>query len=299
MKNTQNMKKRAFSLIELSIVILIIGILVAGVTQGSRLISQFRLQNARTLTQSSPVASIKDLIIWYEASSEASFSEENQENEVAIDAWIDINPQSPSRINATAATTARPEYIANCINSIPCVRFDGTDDFMAISDNTILNGTDYSVFIVEARGNGDSMNIILGGSTNGSYRNFHAGYLTDTKFRQAHFGDGGNPDITVAGFSSKIPRIHNLLFSQNLVNGNNKSQRIDDGTTSTTGTGVNATTLIDWLGGGIGAYLVNGDSHFFTGDVAEIIIFTRRLRTSEVNDVRSYLSDKYGIPLQD
>ena len=52
---------KAYSMMEMSLLILIIGILVAGVTQGSRLIQQFRLQNARTLTQSSPVASIKDL----------------------------------------------------------------------------------------------------------------------------------------------------------------------------------------------------------------------------------------------
>lgn len=50
MKNKFN---KAFSLIELSIVILIIGILVAGVTSSSRLINQMRLTSARTLTQSS------------------------------------------------------------------------------------------------------------------------------------------------------------------------------------------------------------------------------------------------------
>lgn len=42
--------KKAFSLIELSIVILIIGIIVAGVTQGLRLINAFRLSSAKSLT---------------------------------------------------------------------------------------------------------------------------------------------------------------------------------------------------------------------------------------------------------
>ncbi|MFM7621060.1 MAG: prepilin-type N-terminal cleavage/methylation domain-containing protein, partial [Alphaproteobacteria bacterium] len=51
---TQNLNK-AFSLIELSIVILIIGILVAGVTQSSRLVNQFRLTSARNITLSSPL----------------------------------------------------------------------------------------------------------------------------------------------------------------------------------------------------------------------------------------------------
>ena len=65
--------KKAFSLIELSIVILIIGILVAGVTQSSRLVSQFRLLSARNITQSSPVHSIKDLLIWLETTSTKSW----------------------------------------------------------------------------------------------------------------------------------------------------------------------------------------------------------------------------------
>jgi len=50
-------KHQAFSLVELSIVILIIGVLIAGVIQGSNLVTKFRIKTAQTLTQSSPVSS--------------------------------------------------------------------------------------------------------------------------------------------------------------------------------------------------------------------------------------------------
>ena len=63
-------KSLAFSLIELSIVILIIGILIAGVTQGSRLVRESRVKTAQTLTQSSDVSSIKDLVLWLDATKE-------------------------------------------------------------------------------------------------------------------------------------------------------------------------------------------------------------------------------------
>ena len=66
-------KKNAFSLIELSIVILIIGILVAGVTTSSRLIRAMKLISAKQLTQSSPVLTISDLLAWFEPTKEGIF----------------------------------------------------------------------------------------------------------------------------------------------------------------------------------------------------------------------------------
>ena len=65
--------KKAFSPIELSIVILIIGILIAGVTQSSRLIRQAKLKTAQTLTSGAD----------------------------GVTTWYDINPQSSSKNNAT------------------------------------------------------------------------------------------------------------------------------------------------------------------------------------------------------
>ena len=67
--------KKAFSLIELSIVILIIGILVAGVTQSSRLLKMMRLQSARSLTNSGPVISINNIVLWVDSVSEESFND--------------------------------------------------------------------------------------------------------------------------------------------------------------------------------------------------------------------------------
>ena len=66
--------KSGFSLIELSIVVLIIGIIIAGITQASRLVRVSKLSSARTLTQSSPVAGISDLVAWWETTLEKSIS---------------------------------------------------------------------------------------------------------------------------------------------------------------------------------------------------------------------------------
>ena len=63
----------AFSLIELSIVILIISILVAGVTQSSRLVRMMRLSSAVQITNSSDVNSINDIVFWLEPTKDFAF----------------------------------------------------------------------------------------------------------------------------------------------------------------------------------------------------------------------------------
>ena len=125
-----NSKVRAFSLIELSIVILIIGILIAGVTQGSRILSQAKLNNARTLTKSSPVSSIKNLALWVESTSEESFSDDNTEDGQEILTWYDLNPQTSAKNDFTGTTGTAPLYKTNIINGLPAAYFAVADEFL-------------------------------------------------------------------------------------------------------------------------------------------------------------------------
>ncbi|GDX36119.1 hypothetical protein LBMAG18_06300 [Alphaproteobacteria bacterium] len=118
---------KAFSLIELSIVILIIGILVAGVTTSSRLVNQMRLTSARSLTLSSPVSAISDLSLWYETTSPKSFDSENPSNGEYIAKWYDLNPQRLEKLDLsqTGADSSKPIYETNAINGLPALRFNG------------------------------------------------------------------------------------------------------------------------------------------------------------------------------
>jgi len=108
------MKNTGFSLIELSIVILIIGILVSGVTQSSRLIRQIRIQSARNLTVNSPITSIGSLQLWLETTSINSFSSDQPDDGYLIETWNDINPQSSYKNNALQSNNSqKPSYKQN------------------------------------------------------------------------------------------------------------------------------------------------------------------------------------------
>jgi len=91
--------KKAFSLIELSVVVLIIGILIAGITQSSRLVRAMKLNTARSLTRSSDVNSIRNLTAWFDATAEGVFSSSCSTNTVADN----VNLASTTRAFSAAA----------------------------------------------------------------------------------------------------------------------------------------------------------------------------------------------------
>ncbi len=92
---------KAFSLIELSIVILIIGVLIAAAGQGLDLLRDARVAAAQMLTQSSRVGSLKNLILWLETANSASIANSEMVDGGTVSTWYDNNPQMRDKNNAT------------------------------------------------------------------------------------------------------------------------------------------------------------------------------------------------------
>lgn len=273
--------KKAFSLIEASIVILIIGILIAGVTQSSVLIKKFRLSNAQTLTQSSPVASIKDLLLWYETSMENSFIESEQEADSPVSAWYDINPQSINKNHAGQATAnKRPQYTKEIFNgAIPGLKFDGINDSLTLSEITFPspNLTAIAVFKpFTADENGE----ILSTTSNDGGRYQIMRYQGN--FSGLYSWNGATYSATVT--ASADPQI--VVFTQNGAS----VQFYQNGTTLTSGTVNNEAYKFSQI-----AELDVDDQEPFNGYIAEIIIFTRTLKTEERRAIEAYLGKKYNI----
>jgi len=286
--------KNAFSLIELSIVILIIGILIAGITQSSRLVGKMRLASARSITQNSPVAGIRDLLLWYETSMDNSFDSIETENGTVITNWYDINPQSTYKYNTNQATvTNKPTYTTDVFNGgIPGIRFDGNDNFMLFDTNAnnALVRNDYTIFVVEQRRSNKASNFFMAGLGNGGSDNLVLGYQLNATFLQSHYGD--DLTISISPFSSPIPTIHTFRFSQ--TTGQGKSYWLNGGNVE--GADIAQTSPILSLSGYTLGRFAAGVSYYL-GDLAEVIIFTRALKTEERQSIETYLSKKYGIKI--
>ncbi len=144
--------KRAFTLIEISVTILIIGILIAGITNSSRIVLHSRLTSARNITQASTVPSIRSLELWLEPTYKSSFLEYQQEDGGFITKWNNLNPQATFKNNLTRNTAgdAKITYKRDGINGIPAVYFNGdtasTDYLSGTAIATPAN--EYSLFLV-------------------------------------------------------------------------------------------------------------------------------------------------------
>ncbi len=142
-------KVSAFSLIEISIVMLIVGILIAGVSQGSKLVSKFRLSTAQSLTESSPVASISGLYYWFESTSDKSFIESEKVDGGLISTWYDINPQNVNRTYLTQSTDHQPQYKEKSdLNGLPAVYFSGDDKYIDAGENESLTYENATLIVV-------------------------------------------------------------------------------------------------------------------------------------------------------
>ena len=79
-----SINKKAYSLIEIALVIIVISIIIAGSLNGVEMIKKARLTSAQTLTQQAIIPNIKGLLIWLETSLPQSFLESERDNGLKI-----------------------------------------------------------------------------------------------------------------------------------------------------------------------------------------------------------------------
>lgn len=294
MLKNNSFSRRAFSLIELSIVILIIGILVAGVTQGSRLVAQMRLTSARAMTQSAPIASIRDLAIWLESTASTSFDDSATENNVAIPTWYDINPQAITKYNATQATANKqPLYTTGSINGLPAVKFDGSNDDMSLG--TLSAGSNLSIFYVIKPTTAHVEGLLDSApGVNYPFRNYcESGCASDGQFSWWNNPSPGGAPAVNLGLSAATPAV---IYVQTIFNTSAspiKTLRYyRNGSLISTATDTDSNDIA-WTSPRLGS--INTTLLFYDGYIGEIIIFSRTLKAEERTSITSYLGKKWGI----
>ncbi len=285
--------KKAFSLIELSIVILVIGILVAGITQSSRMINAFRLTNARSLTQNSPVHSIPGILFWLETSLENSFITAQSDDGQYVTEWHDINQQTITKFNFTRVSSNDSiVFKGDAINNIPSLYFKGISttgahlETSAISLPSNNNFTLFLVFKSEDANSSTSRIAFYYGNTAANGFGYLKGAAVNPGERMVLFG-GSAYNRTSNSDSTTNPEIISLTYkgttSALYVNGSSRTL-YDVGSMKTP-----SSTYFP----SIGAAYDNNEP--WQGYISEVILFDHALKNSERQDIEKYLGKKYSI----
>jgi type II secretory pathway pseudopilin PulG len=287
--------KSAFSIIEISIVLLIIGTIVLTITSSQLLIDKARLKTARSLTQNSPVNAIGGAVLWLEPTLEKAFQNSNDsylvEDGDSIENWYDTNPGG---VNFTATeSTDMPTYKTKGIGGLPTLFFDansgGTSgDLLTVSYEDIFNTDTFTLFVVtQALEKTSNWGMVV------SSRDTYFGYnlYKDNSNAEWEFwtGNSSSWDATKSGnlnfnkptmFTLYRSSIDSTLYLDgSLQNTSSVSYAVNPSKNFVIGRESSTSTL------------------FYDGYVSEIIYFDRALSSTERTSVENYLSKKYKIPL--
>lgn len=187
-----------------------------------------------------------------------------------VGTWAD---SSGNANNATQSTSAqKPTYKATILNSLPVVRFDGTDDNLNLATN-ITDGT-VTIFIVANKLNTGSYKDILVLSNIAVYADLNNG----------NFGCYSGGDID---YGSGIGSTHKLLYA--------KYNAYNDVDLGINGSFVNKTTGVSGDARVASAISSAAGSQQLQGDIAEIIVYDSPLSNANRDSVHEYLRSKYAL----
>ncbi len=195
----------------------------------------------------------------------------------SLGTWTDL---SGAGNNATQTTTnAQPTYVASssAFNDYASVSFV-TDDWMELPNVVSVNS--FTLFLVgKFNANGSEQYFISG---------YDAGLGGNNRLRIAEYGWSsvmrfrvGTTDYT--GLAKDL-NAHTFML-------NSVSQAWEDDTFFAGQTNSYTTTPNIRLG------TIYGTSGFLNGEIAEVVLYNRVLTVAETELVRTYLSDKYTVPV--
>lgn len=294
--------KNAFSLVELSIVILVIGILVAAITKGKDLYEDIKLTAARSITTSSSVSSIKGMVLWLETTMDKSFNNgSDNKSDITFDEvnnieiWNDVNPSSAVKVKYTSSTSAkRPTVVRSGIAGLPSVEFDGVDDEMSSVAVIPRGSADYTVAIVWSSKSQAGTGTLWDQASNPVADKQRATYSISASAGDYNVGFAASSTQTI-NFANKAKNSRptsSIIVMEGgtltgYINGASNSQTLTDA----------VGLIIGDAASRIGSSLLTTNSSPFKGQIAEIIIFDKALKETDVREIEDYFSQKYSIKM--
>lgn len=209
---------------------------------------------------------IANLKAWYKADS-LSLNDGD-----AISTWAD---SSGNGFDASSTLTARPLYKVNIVNGKPAILFDGSDDGFTAAITSV--GTrSITCFVVYKTSNAATQQV----------------FISSKSSTAAIFQQSSSKLIVYDAPTSALATDTNWHVVGYTCNASGTTY-YKDGVTEAQTAMTNATVTLDRIGRfqeAVPQYSVNGY-------IAEIVLYSRVLGATEINNVQAYLGAKYGISI--
>jgi competence protein ComGC len=278
--------KSGFTILELSIIIIVISIIVAGVIKGVSLVRTSKITNARALTTESKINEIDGIIAWYETTLKDSFVASEMVDGSFVSTWYDISSQEniAQRKNTLSRMfSSGVSFRQDAIASLPSLEFSGNANF-SLDNLASGNQKYYSIFTVLM-----PKSQLLSG--------------VDMRFIDSYIGQdvnkigisnigveivSANTSSVAASFEPLKPYLIGVYLSD--ISAKVFVNNVDAISTFS-GLSVNG-----FKGLTIGSNSMSQEG--FVGYISEIIIFNRILNEKERIILMSYLAKKYKIRVE-
>lgn len=302
LKSLYEIKKyRAFSLVELSIVILVIGILIAAITKGGKIYNEIKIKAAQSVTSSSRLNSMNDLVLWLETSFfENITTRQNDKNPQFGDnvkSWRDSRiARDSEKIYLTQDNEAlQPLLIKDGIGGLPSIEFDG-DILKSLKTPLRAGDKTYTLVAIWQANYANLSGRMIFSQDGGSVYDMAALFIpSPSKIAFA----GNNCDMSTAISDIMAENILIVTINNNLtqnakmyINSNNPVVGTSDNGSCASIQNMNLSD--QQINIGSRSY---GDQ-LFRGKISEILVFDRDLSQKEVEEINNYFNQKYGIKLK-
>ena len=285
-------KNTAFSIVEISVVILIISLLLAGILNGTSLIGDASVATAQKLTTNADVNNMESLTLWLETSFTSSLEAQGNkkvENDIKINKWKDNSPlKSPTkRFDFTQTASAnQPTYKEDVIDGLPMLYFTTANNLefsnpqnqnLSLAD--LMQNNQATIFIVcmfDKSASGAKLinfnNVVdFGYNANKIEMKFDSNNLIESV------------DSLKQETLQMISAIKNIGKIEFYLNGNLRSNISSSATIVDTNFSSNFSSTNKITVGG------------FKGWLGEILVFNTALATKERQQVEQYLTKKWKI----
>jgi fibronectin type 3 domain-containing protein len=210
----------------------------------------------------------------------------------AVGTWSDI---SGGARHAVSSGSASPVLVTNALNGRPVLRFDGADDYFSLPAGFQDFTAGMSLYVV-MRPSGLTYGFKLVALGNGAgQQNIGLGRAGGTAGFQVFNTDGNGQYSwydTAAGLVAGEAALVSVLQDPGTVGGSSLSQLAKNGSvllSQNMFVPPVAARSLNYIGN---TYWNEGK---FQGDIAEVILYNRKLTTAEDSAVKTYIAGKYGL----